>query len=238
MPLGGQTKVSKLRAARMKAETQPEPEEPAVAAPTSVEDGDEPAAESGGDKEFLTSESLPSAGTKGETIKVCVRIRPLIRNDKDAGEINAWAWETQTLRQDKYPPSRQTIARRQSMKATDPEPTVRDFDPLLDAASGGTYVFDHLFNPDQTNDDIYKDVIGNVVSKAMQGYHGSVFTYGQTSSGKTFTMTGTAKSPVSPFACITSSHLQLMEVLLCRASSLKRYSMPLRTSTSTQTATS
>lgn len=232
MVLSGETKVSKLRAARMALEAaeargevvtpEPAPDYPAsdysrAASPKPEEESQythhehdpdgaghgfsEGHSEHGEEYEaptILTSESLPSAGSKGETIKVCVRIRPLVRSDKDADEIMAWAWDSQTIHQDKFPPSRQMMARRASMARRDPDvemPTSRPFDPLLDAAYGVSYVFDHLFNPEHTNEDIYRDVIHNIVSKAMMGYHGSVFTYGQTSSGKTFTMTGTAKSP-------------------------------------------
>ena len=75
------------------------------------------------------------------------------------------------------------------------EPRWRPYDPLLDPATGLPYVFDHLFNPESTNEDIYNEVVFDVVSKAINGYHGSIFTYGQTSSGKTYTMTGTRENP-------------------------------------------
>jgi hypothetical protein len=41
---------------------------------------------------------------------------------------------------------------------------------------------------------IYFFVVKKVVAQCMRGYHGSVFTYGQTSSGKTFTMNGKSTS--------------------------------------------
>lgn len=71
----------------------------------------------------------------------------------------------------------------------------RPFDPLLDAAAASPYVFDHLITPDQSNEDLYAELVAGTVDRALQGYHGMVFTYGQTSSGKTFTMTGTPRSP-------------------------------------------
>lgn len=204
MPLSGAkgtSKVSKLREARMKAESRPDEEEEddvheeVEEEPTSQMEGGEAS-----EVEVLTSESLQSLGDKSETIRVCVRIRALVRNDKDSGEVNAWAWETQSLHQDQFPLSRSQLSQNarktaRGVLAEEDAARSRPFDPLLDAAYGNDYVFDHLFNPDHTNDDIYRDVIHAIVEKAMMGYHGSVFTYGQTSSGKTFTMTGTAKSP-------------------------------------------
>ena len=57
------------------------------------------------------------------------------------------------------------------------------------------YTFDHLYFPESTNDDIFTSVVKNVVMQSMNGYNGSIFTYGQTSSGKTFTMNGRLSQP-------------------------------------------
>jgi hypothetical protein len=48
------------------------------------------------------------------------------------------------------------------------------------------FTFDQLFSQESTNYDIFNSVIKDIVVAGMNGYHGSVFTYGQTSSGKTF----------------------------------------------------
>lgn len=42
---------------------------------------------------------------------------------------------------------------------------------------------------------VYQGSISHLVKKVMEGYHGTVFAYGQTASGKTYTMTGTAEQP-------------------------------------------
>jgi len=45
-----------------------------------------------------------------------------------------------------------------------------------------SYVFDHCFGPSDNNNKTY-DIVGKpVVLKAMEGYNGTVFTYGQTGS--------------------------------------------------------
>lgn len=58
-----------------------------------------------------------------------------------------------------------------------------------------SYSFDHIFLPENSNSDIFESVVRNTVLKSMQGFHGTVFTYGQTNSGKTFTMNGTQYQP-------------------------------------------
>ena len=57
------------------------------------------------------------------------------------------------------------------------------------------YNFDKLYDYTSTTANIYTDVCRGVVKASMAGYHGSIFAYGQTSTGKTFTMQGTHDQP-------------------------------------------
>ena len=66
------------------------------------------------------------------------------------------------------------------------------------SASSGTeevLQFDRVFAPDAMNDDVYTAVAQPVVKAALRGINGAVAAYGQTSSGKTHTMRGTADDP-------------------------------------------
>ncbi|KAF9579272.1 hypothetical protein BGW38_004531 [Lunasporangiospora selenospora] len=45
------------------------------------------------------------------------------------------------------------------------------------------------------NEQIYGTSVKNLVQSAMEGYNGTVFAYGQTSSGKTYTMSGNEQQP-------------------------------------------
>ena len=58
------------------------------------------------------------------------------------------------------------------------------------------FTFDRIFNPSSTQEEIYEYSAKHVVESVMQGFNGTVLAYGQTSSGKTFTMTGDPSSPV------------------------------------------
>jgi centromeric protein E len=63
--------------------------------------------------------------------------------------------------------------------------------PLPDRASGKTFfTFDKIFGEDSTTTQIYNDVVKKIVNSAVSGLNGTIFAYGQTSSGKTFTMSG------------------------------------------------
>lgn len=58
--------------------------------------------------------------------------------------------------------------------------------------SGGPlrFNFDSVFTPAASQAQVYHTAAKPIVEAVMQGFNGTVFAYGQTSSGKTFTMTG------------------------------------------------
>ncbi|KAH9520444.1 Kinesin- protein 11, partial [Bulinus truncatus] len=53
-----------------------------------------------------------------------------------------------------------------------------------------TYTFDHVFPQDSEQIDVYKSVVMPVVEEVLAGYNCTIFAYGQTGTGKTFTMEG------------------------------------------------
>ncbi|XP_031256409.1 kinesin-like protein KIN-8B isoform X3 [Pistacia vera] len=57
------------------------------------------------------------------------------------------------------------------------------------------YSFDYAFSPDCTNLDLYAQCISSVISGIVQGLNATVFAYGSTGSGKTYTMVGTKSDP-------------------------------------------
>lgn len=58
-----------------------------------------------------------------------------------------------------------------------------------------------MFSPNIDNEEVFTQAAKGVVLKAVEGVHGTIFAYGQTSSGKTHTMKGTVEQPgVIPLA--------------------------------------
>ncbi|KAG0726958.1 Kinesin-like protein Klp61F [Chionoecetes opilio] len=53
-----------------------------------------------------------------------------------------------------------------------------------------TFTFDHVFGPDSKQIDVYKAVAKNSVEEVLNGFNCTIFAYGQTGTGKTFTMEG------------------------------------------------
>ncbi|KAF2309611.1 hypothetical protein GH714_004272 [Hevea brasiliensis] len=61
--------------------------------------------------------------------------------------------------------------------------------------SGVSYAFDHVFDESCTNARVYELLTKDIIHSAVEGFNGTTFAYGQTSSGKTFTMNGSETDP-------------------------------------------
>uniref|UniRef100_A0A3B3ZXJ5 Kinesin-like protein n=1 Tax=Periophthalmus magnuspinnatus TaxID=409849 RepID=A0A3B3ZXJ5_9GOBI len=67
-----------------------------------------------------------------------------------------------------------------------------------DKASRKTYTFDMVFPPAAKQIDVYRSVVCPILDEVIMGYNCTVFAYGQTGTGKTFTMEG-ERSPDGQF---------------------------------------
>lgn len=52
------------------------------------------------------------------------------------------------------------------------------------------FSFDHVFGPEVNTETIFQEQVKELVHNSLLGFNQTVFAYGQTSSGKTFTMRG------------------------------------------------
>ncbi|XP_022900797.1 kinesin-like protein KIF3A isoform X2 [Onthophagus taurus] len=69
------------------------------------------------------------------------------------------------------------------------------------------FKFDHIFSEDCTQMDLYRHIAFPIVEKVLQGYNGTVFAYGQTGTGKTYTMAGKNTSETKGIIPNTFSHI-------------------------------
>jgi|UPI000581B25D centromeric protein E len=153
-------------------------------------------------------------GTRHTHIEVCCRIRPL----SIGKESSASFFEKKTARNRKAQiprtPLRGGSARRLAISTPDPQ---RDTIPLVDPfyawdvgsddtvrqssrtelVQGRThqYTLDRVYGPATTTHDLYQQSVRDRVHAAMDGFHAAVLAYGQTSTGKTHTMSGTSVQP-------------------------------------------
>ncbi len=51
-----------------------------------------------------------------------------------------------------------------------------------------------MFRDSQSNREVYESCCSQVVEEFLQGNHATIFMYGQTTSGKTYTMLGNTKT--------------------------------------------
>lgn len=105
------------------------------------------------------------SSTHHEKIVVSVRLRPL--NAKESARNDASDWETV---------NNNTII----FKSTLPE---RSLFPTA-------YTFDRVFGSECSTKQVYEEGAREVALSVVSGINSSIFAYGQTSSGKTYTMTG------------------------------------------------
>uniref|UniRef100_A0AAR2LX97 Kinesin-like protein n=1 Tax=Pygocentrus nattereri TaxID=42514 RepID=A0AAR2LX97_PYGNA len=64
-----------------------------------------------------------------------------------------------------------------------------------DTVVGKPYVFDRVLPPNSTQELVYDSCAKQIVKDVLEGYNGTIFAYGQTSSGKTHTMEGKLHDP-------------------------------------------
>ena len=110
----------------------------------------------------------------GENVKVVVRVRPLNTNETKEGY-------------------------RMITRVNTIDGTIKVEIPKRDPSNMDTpakiFTFDTVFAPDVKQVDVYNRVARPIVSNVLEGYNGTIFAYGQTGTGKTFTMEGDRLAP-------------------------------------------
>jgi kinesin family protein 11 len=67
---------------------------------------------------------------------------------------------------------------------------LREVTLFQSAGKSRTFRFDKVFGPDSTQEKLFKQAIVPIVGEVMDGFNCTIFAYGQTGTGKTFTMEG------------------------------------------------
>ncbi|GAA0170389.1 hypothetical protein LIER_40948 [Lithospermum erythrorhizon] len=103
-----------------------------------------------------------------EKILVTVRVRPLSTREQAAYDLIAWEIDEHTI---------------VSKNLNHDRPT-------------GPYTFDRVFDQRSTTRNVYNEGARDVALSALSGINATIFAYGQTSSGKTYTMKGIAENAI------------------------------------------
>ncbi|XP_061315110.1 kinesin-like protein KIF11 isoform X1 [Pezoporus flaviventris] len=113
-----------------------------------------------------SSSSSSKKEEKGKNIQVVVRCRPFNASERKAGS---------------YPVVDCDQARKEVSVRTG---------GVTDKTSRKTYTFDMIFGAQAKQIDVYRSVVCPILDEVIMGYNCTVFAYGQTGTGKTFTMEG------------------------------------------------
>ncbi|THG12138.1 kinesin-like protein KIN-8B isoform X1 [Camellia sinensis] len=87
------------------------------------------------------------------------------------------------------------VSNDQEVLILDPDLSKYYLDRIQNRTKERKYSFDYAFGPESTNSDVYKRSISSVIAGVVQGLNATVFAYGATGSGKTYTMVGTQHDP-------------------------------------------
>ncbi|XP_037802306.1 uncharacterized protein LOC119596972 isoform X2 [Penaeus monodon] len=74
------------------------------------------------------------------------------------------------------------------------------------------FVFERVFGEDSTNEQIYEETTKDLVDTLLNGYNCSVFAYGATGAGKTFTMLGKPDCPGITFLTLMELYRRIEEI--------------------------
>ena len=103
---------------------------------------------------------------KCECVKVAIRVRPMNKHEKDQNSTLCVEVDSAN--------NTVSVSNKKSIK---------------------TFPFDYVYGMDSTQREVYDQVAFPIVDSIFQGYNGTVFAYGQTGCGKTFTMMGIVDDP-------------------------------------------
>ncbi|XP_014509314.1 kinesin-like protein KIN-7H [Vigna radiata var. radiata] len=151
----------------------------------------------------IAEEAMQGSAGSEERILVSVRVRPLNEKELSRNDLSEWECINGT-----------TIIYRSNLSATE-----RSLYPTA-------YTFDRVFSVDSDTRQVYEEAAKEVALSVLGGINSSIFAYGQTSSGKTYTMSGITEYAVADIFNYIEKHTERDFVL--RFSALEIYNESVR----------
>ena len=120
------------------------------------------------------------------TIKVAIRIRPLLPHE----DFDYWIVD----------PSNNLITSSFDPNYNNTKKDKNNINAINQLLLDNIYIpqsfkFDKIFTKEVTSEKIYLDICQDVIKGFLKGINGTIFTYGQTTSGKTYTILGNVNYP-------------------------------------------
>ncbi|KAG5064980.1 hypothetical protein AAZX31_04G007800 [Glycine max] len=139
-------------------------------------------------EELVKWEKMGGVGGHEEKILVLVRLRPLSEKEIDVNETGDWECINDT-----------TILYRNTLREGSTFPSA--------------YTFDRVFRGDCSTKQVYEEGAKDIALSVVGGINSSIFAYGQTSSGKTYTMIGITEYAVADIFDYINKHEERAFVL-------------------------
>ena len=92
--------------------------------------------------------------------------------------------------------TRAKLSRRKTRRTWFKSPTRRGLSKLLSSVENifsSRWTFDRVYSPKDDTRSVYATTVCPLIEATVSGFNSTIFAYGQTSSGKTFTMHGTGE---------------------------------------------
>mmetsp|Transcript_19995 Transcript_19995/g.39279 ORF Transcript_19995/g.39279 Transcript_19995/m.39279 type:complete len:848 (+) Transcript_19995:374-2917(+) len=142
-----------------------------------------------------------------ESIKVCVRFRPVNTRERkasgasnelaaagiEAPDVAPWSWNKHSVLA-LFPITRGERSRQRTRERYGDAAGV-SHNSTTGADGSGQFIFDRVFGIEESNATLYEEIMQDLVKSSMEGKHCAAFAFGPTSTGKTFSMQGTAEHP-------------------------------------------
>ncbi|KAG9142519.1 hypothetical protein Leryth_017009 [Lithospermum erythrorhizon] len=141
-----------------------------------------------GGEELIKWEKMQGRNGDEEKILVLVRLRPLSEKETARSEVSDWECINDS-----------TILYRNSLQERSGLPTA--------------YTFDRVFRGDCATREVYEEGIKDIALSVVTGINSTIFAYGQTSSGKTYTMNGITEYSVADIYDYIQRHEERAYVL-------------------------
>lgn len=125
------------------------------------------AADDAGRSSAMPALAKPLSAGEAENIAVCIRVRPLNEREVRSRDCNV-------------------LRTQDALNVI----SVTDVDGAPLGGKHNVFQYDHIFDETRSTRYMYRRVAQRIVRSTLEGINGTIFAYGQTSSGKTFTMQG------------------------------------------------
>ena len=146
---------------------------------------------------FTTYNNTSNIIPKTSTIKVAIRLRPLLpHEDFEYWSINTNKNLISSKSENNIKNSDESFTSNKSNKMNIMLKDMYLNQLLLDNIFvPQSFKFDKIFTKEITSEKIYLDICQDVIKSFIKGINGTIFVYGQTTSGKTYTMLGNVDYP-------------------------------------------